>query len=228
MRKSLLLGLMAVLLSFLIGFVFLPHLPEEVPVHWNSQGVADGFAPKLWAVLIAPAVSLGLFGLFAAIPRIDPLKSNIEKFMNYYEGFVVVVMLFMLYIHSVVLGLGMGMRFNIMQAMSPALGVLLFCTGILMEKAKRNWFIGIRTPWTMSNEKVWNRTHELGAKLFKIAGVVAFFGAVFTEYAIWLIAGPIIVASVFLVAYSYFEFQRTTESKHHRQGYKRVRKARRY
>jgi len=60
------------------------------------------------------------------------------------------------------------------QMMVPALGILFYYCGILIENAKRNWFIGIRTPWTLSNEKVWERTHKIGGKLFKIAGLIAF------------------------------------------------------
>jgi len=77
-----------------------------------------------------------------------------------------------------------------------------------MENAKRNWFIGIRTPWTLSNDKVWNKTHKLGARLYKIAGVVAFLGVFLQSFASYLMVLPIVLASIYCVVYSYFEYQK--------------------
>jgi uncharacterized membrane protein len=86
---------------------------------------------------------------------------------------------------------------------------LFYYLGILVENAKQNWFIGIRTPWTLSSEKVWNKTHKIGGKLFKVAGLIAFAGILFQDYAIYFVLVPVILIAVYLVIYSYFEYQKS-------------------
>lgn len=92
--------------------------------------------------------------------------------------------------------------------MLPALAILFYYVGILVEKSKPNWFIGIRTPWTLSNEVVWEKTHKLGAKLFKGIAIFSLLGLIFQKYAIWIFLVPMITASIFIVAYSYFEYKK--------------------
>lgn len=94
------------------------------------------------------------------------------------------------------------------QFLAPAFGMLFYCCGILTENAKRNWFIGIRTPWTLSNEKVWEKTHKIGGKLFKIAGVIALLGIAFQSYALFFILVPVILVATYTTVYSYIEYQK--------------------
>ena len=93
-------------------------------------------------------------------------------------------------------------------AMVPALGILFYFVGIVTEKAKRNWFIGIRTPWTLSSDIVWNKTHKIGGKLFKIAALIAFSGLFFPKYAILLVIVPVILVALYTIVYSYFEYKK--------------------
>ena len=179
-----------------------------MPSHWNAKGEVDGYMPKTWALFMLPLVNLGLLALFVVIPIIDPLKHNIEKFRKYYDGFVVLLVLFMTYIHSLILAAGLGVQFNMTLAIMPSLGFLFYYMGILTENAKRNWFVGIRTPWTLSSEKVWNRTHKRGGKLFKVSGVIAVIGILFGELAVWFVLVPVLVSAAYLVVYSYLEYQK--------------------
>ncbi|HDM23196.1 MAG TPA: SdpI family protein, partial [Methanomicrobia archaeon] len=78
----------------------------------------------------------------------------------------------------------------------------------LLENAKRNWFIGIRTPWTLSSEDVWNRTHKIGGKLFKVLGLVVIFGIFFQKYVLFFFLVPLLLVAGYLVVYSYFEYQK--------------------
>ncbi len=86
------------------------------------------------------------------------------------------------------------------------MGALFIGLGYLIEHAEPNWFVGIRTPWTLSSERVWKKTHALGGTLFKIAGILAMIGVVFGKYSIWFVIVPILAVSVYLVIYSYREF----------------------
>jgi uncharacterized membrane protein len=88
----------------------------------------------------------------------------------------------------------------------PALAILFFCSGCLVEKAKRNFFIGIRTPWTLSSDIVWEKTHKVGGKLFKLTGICAFFGAFFPEYSFVIFISAVMLAVFFSFIYSYFVY----------------------
>lgn len=93
------------------------------------------------------------------------------------------------------------------QVLPPAFGILFFYCGILIKKAKRNWFVGIRTPWTLSNEKVWDRTHQIGGKLFKITGIIAILGMFFPRFSFYFVLIPVILVAIYTVIYSYFEYR---------------------
>ena len=93
------------------------------------------------------------------------------------------------------------------------MGLLFYYAGVLTENAEQNWFIGIRTPWTLSSEKVWKRTNRLGGKLFRIAGITAFSGVFFPEYAIYFILVPAVIVVVITVVYSYLEYKKELKEK---------------
>ena len=94
------------------------------------------------------------------------------------------------------------------QMMSPAFAALLYYIGVVLEKTKSNFFVGIRTPWTISDETVWEKTHKLGGKLFKASGIIALFGVFFKEFAFVLIIVPILAASAYAFVYSYIEYKK--------------------
>ncbi len=196
------------LLSFAIAGYFYPQMPERMASHWNASGDVDGYMSKFWGLFLMPFISLGLSALLIMIPKIDPLKANIEKFKRYYYGFVSLLLIFLLYIYLLTILWNLGLRFNMVQLLAPALGVLFYFCGVLIGKAKRNWFIGIRTPWTLSNEKVWDKTHLIGGRLFKAVGLVALLGVFFPSYAILFVLIPVILVSLFTIVYSYFEYQK--------------------
>lgn len=95
--------------------------------------------------------------------------------------------------------------------MLPAMGLLFIYIGWMLRKAKRNFFIGIRTPWTLSSDKVWDKTHQLGSILFMISGVLALIGSLFGSNAIWFVMVPLLGSTMFLVVYSYMLYQRETK-----------------
>lgn len=207
-RKSEIIILGMLLLSFTISIYFYPQMPEEMASHWNVRGEVDDYISKFWGLFLMPFILVGLALLFIVIPRIDPLKANIEQFRRYYDGFIILFFVFMLsiYFWTVLWNLGIEISSNIIFPIG--LGILFFYCGILCENAKRNWFIGIKTPWTLSNEKVWDKTHKIGGKLFKIAGVITLVGVFFQNYVIFFILVPVILVAVYTVVYSYIEYQK--------------------
>jgi len=197
-----------VFLSFILSIYFYQQVPEQMATHWNSQGEVDGYMSKLWGLFFMPLVITGLVIMFLAIPKIDPRKENIAKFRKYYDGFIVILVLFMVAVHLQTVLWNIGIRINPNAMLPLGIGLLFYYMGILTENAERNWFIGIRTPWTLSSEKVWKRTNRLGGKLFRIAGIAAVFGAFFPEFAIYFILVPVIAVAGFSVIYSYTEYQK--------------------
>jgi len=208
MRKSELIALVIVIASFVIAVNLYPDMPDQMPSHWNAAGQVDGYMPKFWGVLLMPLISLGMLLLFVAIPRIDPLRKNLETFRGHFDAFVVILMGFMLYIYLLTLLWSLGIGFSMIRMLVPAFAVLFFYAGVLIGKSRRNWFVGIRTPWTMSSDRVWDKTHRLGGRLFKAVGIIVLLGLVFEEYAIWIVIGPVIAAVVYAIVYSYAEYRK--------------------
>lgn len=203
--QILIIGL--ILVSFLIGAYLYPYMPEKMASHWDANGSVDGYMPKLWGLFLLPVISAILFLTFMLIPKIDPHKGNIEKFRGHFDVFILLLFVFLFYVHMLTMLWNLSYRFNIIQLLAPAFGLLIYYAGIMMENAKQNWFIGVRTPWTLSSEVVWDKTNKLAGKLFKVAGVLAAMGVIFPKYAIFLIMVPVILAAVYPIIYSYQKYQ---------------------
>jgi uncharacterized membrane protein len=207
-RKSEVFISVMVLLFFVIGFYLYPWMPEKIASHWNVKGEVDGYLPKFPGLFLLPSIFAVIALLFVAVPRIDPLKANIEEFRGYYDRFLTIFSILFLFIYLQTILWSLGIQISPMTLLPIGIGLLFYYAGILCENAKRNWFIGIRTPWTLSSDKVWEKTHKIGGKLFKIAGIIAILGVFVQEYALFLILIPIISFIVYTIAYSYFEYQK--------------------
>jgi uncharacterized membrane protein len=200
--------LLIILVSIAVSLYAYPIVPEQMASHWNADGQVNGYIPKLVGLALMPVISIGAFLLFLVIPRIDPLRRNIAKFRAYFDIFIVMMMLFLLYLHGILVLANIGFAFNMMQVIAPALAVVFYYCGVLIDHAKKNWSIGIRTPWTMSSERVWNETHRRGGKLFKAAGIITLLGAVLPNYAIFFVLVPVIAVIVYTFVYSYVLYQK--------------------
>jgi len=208
LRRSYLAGVAIVAGSALASALAAPEMPAEMATHWNAAGEIDGRMDKELALALFPALSAALLALLAAVPRIDPLGENVAAFREQYDSFVVVLLAFLAYVHLLVLAANAGYEFEMIQALAPATGGLFFYVGVLLDHAEQSWFVGIRTPWTLSNEEVWDRTHERAAPLFKLAGGVAVLGALVPAYAELLVVVPVLAVALYATAYSYVEYQR--------------------
>ena len=211
-RTTIILVLSLIVVATLAGLLLWNRLPEQMASHWNINDQVDGYMPKFWGVFLMPLITLGMFVLFLVIPSIDPLKANIAQFREAFNLFITLIIVFMLYIYALTLLWSLGYTgFGMSRALLPTLGLLFIFIGSMLRKAKRNFFIGIRTPWTLSSDKVWDETHRLGAVLFMISGALAFIGAFFGgTTAFWLFFMPLMVSSIFLVIYSYVLYKRET------------------
>ena len=150
-RRKEWLMLILVLASILMAGWFYPQLPDVVASHWNAEGQVNGYMDKGMATFMLPVMMLLLATLFFVIPRIDPLKENIEKFRDAYEEMVIVILAFLLFIYLQTMLWNIGIQISVALTVPFGVGLLFIYLGFLLQKAKRNWFVGIRTPWTMSS-----------------------------------------------------------------------------
>jgi uncharacterized membrane protein len=213
-RTTTLIVLILVAAATIAGLVLWNQFPDPMASHWNVNDQVDGYIPKFWGVFMMPLTNLGLFLLFLVIPLIDPLKANIAKFRGVFNVFIAFIIGYMTYVHALTLLWNLGYTdFGIGSAMLPAIGLMSIVIGILIRKSKRNWFIGIRTPWTLSSDRVWDETHRIGGILFMISGVVAVVGGLFGGMiAFWSLLIPIFSSTIFLFVYSYVLYQRETRA----------------
>ncbi len=207
MRKSEWVVLILVLLATAVGIYLYPQMPEWMASHWNIQGEVDGHISRFWGVFLMPLISLAMFLFFVLIPRIDPLKANVAKFRKYFDWFIILITLFLFGIYKFSLLWNLGIQLDIRIFLPIAIGILFYYCGVLTENAKRNWFIGIRTPWTMSSDAVWDKTHRLGGKLFKASGIIAVLGIFFRDWAFYFAIVPALFTAVYSSVYSYLAFR---------------------
>lgn len=198
---------------FAAGAYVYPNLPDQIAVHWNAAGEADGFAGKFWGTFLFPLTMLFLLALYFVIPRIDPLGKNFQKFIGQYNSFWVCMMIFMGYIFGLQTAWNLGKEFDFGKAIIIAVAALWFAIGAAIENSKRNWFFGIRTPWTISSDKVWDKTHKLGGKLFKFSAILVLLAGIFLKGAMLITAIliPSILTAIWTIAYSYLEFKKTNK-----------------
>jgi uncharacterized membrane protein len=191
-----------------VAILIYPNLPDKMASHWGLNNEVNGYMGKFWGTFLTPIVMFGCWLLFVIIPRIDPKKQNIQKFLKYFDIFILVFMLFFVYIYDLTIFWNLGYEFIFIQLMTPALALLFYFIGMMIEHAEPNWTIGIRTPWTLSNEDVWYKTHKLGGKLFRIVAIISLLGMIIPKYAVYFILLPIILVVIYLFVYSYLEYRK--------------------
>jgi len=206
--------LILIAIAVIAGALLWNQLPEQMASHWNANDQVDGYMPKFWGVFLMPLVTLGMFALFIVLPNVDPLKANIVTFRGAFNLFILLIVAFMLYIHGLTLAWSLGYQsFKMSAAMLPFLGILFIFIGYLLRQAKRNFFIGIRTPWTLSSDTVWDKTHQLGSTLFMVSGALAIAGSFLGGMAaFWLLLVPLMGSTLFLVIYSYVLYRNETRA----------------
>lgn len=205
---NLIIGIL-VLLSFGVAMWAYPQLPSLIAGHWNAAGQVDGYMPKFWGLFLMPMILAGLWLLFSVVPAIDPFKGNVVKFRREYNLLVLIIVLILVIIGKLTILWNLGYRFPFVNIIDALFGLMSLGIGALLPRTKRNFFMGIRTPWTLASDQVWDETHRRAGKLFIVAGVVALVSAVLpSQISIWLATGPLIIAALWSVIDSYLIYRR--------------------
>jgi uncharacterized membrane protein len=198
LRRGEILALILVLAGFAMTAALYGRLPERIPSHWNMQGEIDGYASKPFGPFLLPSAMAGLFLLFLALPAISPRGFRFESFRSVWGILQSAILGLLFLIQTLMLLAALGKPVDMTRGVEAGVGLLLVVLGNFLGKVTRNFFVGIRTPWTLASEEVWLRTHRLGGKLFVLAGLALFVlglaGA--SPAAIGVVVGAAALASV--------------------------------
>ena len=206
-RNYFLIGGLMVIAVLVATLTVYPHLPERVPSHWNSQGQADAFSAKWTLFATMPGIMVGLMVLFAGLQWLSPRHFEVDTFRSTYLYIMLVVLGLFAYVQGVSLWAAAGGHFRMDRVIMGGIGLLIALMGNVMGKVQRNFYIGIRTPWTLANERVWYATHRFGAKVFVVGGVLALALAL-AGAGFWIPFATVLVAAFSPVVYSLVYYKR--------------------
>ncbi len=180
-------------------------MDAELAVHWGPSGEADGFASKLFALWFMPGLILVIGAIFVAIPFIEPRKGHLLQSSALYVTIWIGVLLVEGAAHSFIVLTALGFDLPVAQGIMAMVGLLLAVIGNLLGKSQSNFFMGIRTPWTLSSNEAWDKTHRLAGRLWVVGGlaiaVLSFL--VPLELAVYVVIGIAGVITVIPLAASY-------------------------
>jgi uncharacterized membrane protein len=202
-------GLVVAALAVAMSVWAYPRLPPTVATHWNLNGAPDGFSNRLWALALAPIVLIAMTVVFNVLPKVDPRRENYAKFLTAYWLIANAVILFLLVAHAMVIAAGLGFSVKIDRLMPLGIGLLFVFLGNYLTRVEPNWFIGIRTPWTLSSDTVWRRTHRTGGVLMVVGGLILAISAFLPRPAfLVLFVATIVIVAVIPIVQSYILWKR--------------------
>lgn len=197
-------------IQILIALITYPFLPEMVPSHWNIAGQVDSYIPKLLNAILLPGITIAMYLLLrrltAAGPTLDP--DSQRRSVEFTDRILPALALLFLAIQSIVIATALHFSVNVPFIISLLVSLLFIYIGNFMGKLRRNFWSGIRTPWTLANDIVWERTHRLGSWLFVAAGLVGVVTSFIVPLRIWGVVGSLLLVILILYIYSYIIYRR--------------------
>ena len=200
--------LAVIALLFLLGAYFYPKLPERVPSHWNIRGEVDGYSSRFFGAFGLPLIALGIYLMMLVTPSLDPKKRNYPRFIGGYNIIRWTTIGIMALTHGVVLMAGMGYKIDAGKVVQPAVALMFILIGNQMGRFKHNYFVGIKTPWTLANEEVWRKTHRMTGPFWVAGGFAALLATWLpAPYNFAVMMAVIVIVSLVPVIYSYFAYR---------------------
>jgi uncharacterized membrane protein len=196
-----------------VSIYYYPSLPDKMPIHFDIKGNINGWAEKYLFFLTQFGIMLGLYFLITFIPFIDPFRKKIESKYGLLLLFRDIIIGFFGFIFGI--GILAAFEGSIRQdLLGVGLGLLLFLTGNYMPKLPRNWFFGIKTPWTLSSEVIWRKTHIVGGWLFAVSGAVIVVLSLLKVpliVTLFVLLPAILVSGLLYPLYLFKKLQKTNE-----------------
>jgi uncharacterized membrane protein len=177
----------------------------RVPIHWGINGKADGYAGKVVGLLLLPGIMALLLALIWFISSFEPRRSRLSESWKAIGVIWIGLSLFLSLIHGVVIWAALGHAVDTSIVIVMGLGALLCVTGVYMGKVRSNYFVGVRTPWTLQSDLSWSKTNRLGGKLLVATGVIAVIAGFTSGIAVTLavVLASVLCTMAITVAYSY-------------------------
>lgn len=204
--KSLVISMIFLLIALGAAVWLYPALPAQVPVHWNLHGEIDRYGPRFWVAATPALLLFGLLALMVLLPVISPRKFEITPFAQVYSILMLTAQAVVLVVGLSVLLVGAGYAVPIPTVAMLSMGVLLLVAGNYTAKLRKNFFIGIRTPWTLSSNAVWERTHRMAGRLFMLGGLVTIV-ATLAHAPLWIALAAALVPGLAACVYSYWIYR---------------------
>jgi uncharacterized membrane protein len=203
------ISIVTVIAAIATAVISYEHLPARVISHWNFYGQADAWSSREFHVYFFPALTAGMYLLFLVVPNLDPKKERYQDFIKPYNVFRTTILFVIYLIYLLATLVNVGYEINIAKTVPLLIGGLMIMLGNYMGKIKKNWFVGIRTPWTLSSENVWNKTHRLGGAMFVLFGLTMIITPFLSKVlGLTLFALGIIGITIIPMTYSYILYRR--------------------
>lgn len=215
--RSMAISAIFIVIAVAVAVWLYPQLPARVPVHWDLQGNVNRWMSPFWAAVWLPLTVLGLVVLTWVLPVISPRKFEIKPFAKVYDGLMLVIQGAALVIGVCALLAGAGYALPQQTITTLAVGVLLMVLGNYMGKLRKNFFIGIRTPWTLASDAVWERTHRMGGWAFMLGGLVLVIGSL-VDGSEWPMIAALVIAAGIPTVYSFVIYRRLEKGRKSKGG----------
>ena len=199
-------GMLTLLVPLALALIFWNQMPEKIPTHWNIYGEADDYSNKTSGVIFISLLNVGLYLLFWLLPKIDP-KRNFDKFNKPYRWIIFSITTFISILHCFVILQAAGFQFSMSKAMLTIILILLIIVGNFLGKLRPNYFVGIRTPWTIENETVWVKTHRLGGRIWVSVALLTLILLFVTNLSFVILIPMLIIMVVVPLVYSYILYK---------------------
>lgn len=208
------LSLLFLAASWALVVWFWPQLPDPMPTHWGANGLPDGWMPRFWGAVIGPLAATFTYVMMSLSPVIDPRKRNWAAFADIYPVLKTSMTALMLYVTYLALSSAASAD-QVLPAskLLLAIGLLFIVMGNYLPKVRSNFFVGIRTPWTLSSDEVWVRTHRFAGKLMVALGLVVLVSTWLPPgWAVTIVIGAALGLAAVTMAYSYWVYRGQAQS----------------
>jgi uncharacterized membrane protein len=206
MRWYWIVAVVLVLAAWAVTAVLYPGLPDKIPSHWDIHGKVDHYGSKATLFLL-PATMIFMMGLFAFLPALSPRNYEVDSFRSTYLFVMVLIVGLFGYMQGVILYAAWTGHVDVARAIVGGLYLFFALSGNVLGKVRRNFYIGVRVPWTLANDRVWNDTHRVAAWLFVIAGLTG-FAIVVAGGSLLVSLIPMGVAVVVPIVYAFVHYKR--------------------
>lgn len=208
------IALIEIVIGFIITFMFYDKLPQQVPIHWNSAFEADNFISKPLGAYFAPLMNMGMFILLLILPKIDPKAQNYKDFTKFYNIFRVFFhsLILIIQISIILVALKVNINIGLYMMILGCIAAIVF--GNYLSTIRFNYFVGVKTPWTLASEHVWKKTHRIMGHICVTIGFVGLIGIFILSKPVWghMMMSCIIGWALFGFIYSYVVFRNESKN----------------